>query len=727
MAIITFTDKFKGSVLSHSDVNEISTCIYVNAFASITSVLNNGNRGELSKGLFHDVINPSPGGSAVVMKSIAMGTGITLQADEHDVVINITDTSVTAGTYTFPKFTVNAQGQITDVQDSTADIRGLFTVTRGGNSTGGAMSYNNSTGLFTYNPVNVAGEITGGTGVTNTAGTLSIGQDVSNTSDVTFKTIQATRYTGPVTGAITGDLTGAVIGNVTGDLTGAVTGDVTGDLTGDIKGHVRNQNNSVILSNGSDSVLAQLTGQVSDVSNHDTDSITEGADNKYFTNTRARSSVSVQTAATASGEGAMAYNTTTGKFTFTPADVSGGAIAALGVANVAGGDGSLAYADGTYTYSGPTGTETQAHFDAGVGLKYQTGTYSLTATTTQIIEGDNKYFTAARAQNALSTQLEGKSDTGHVHVQSDITGLTAALAGKSGTGHKHVQSDITGLTAALAGKSNTGHAHVQSDITGLTAALADKSDTGHAHVQSDITGLTAALAGKSNMGHGHAQSDITGLVTALAGKSDTIHAHTINDMSNVVIQTPTAGQVLVYDDTMDVWINQDDITSDTTSISAISGEFDELRVDGNVGIGNTNPSHDLTLGSSTSPGTTDQRLKIYRGAGDPGQNLEMGYKTITVTRNDILANPQSTFSIFQKGSDGKRNAFHLDVNGNVGIGDANPAAKLDVNGDTIRVRDSKTPASQSADGSAGEIVWDANYVYVCVAANTWKRSALSTW
>ena len=683
MAIITFTDKFKGSVLSHSDVNEISTCIYVNAFASITSVLNNGNRGELSKGLFHDVINPSPGGSAVVMKSIAMGTGITLQADEHDVVINITDTSVTAGTYTFPKFTVNAQGQITDVQDSTADIRGLFTVTRGGNSTGGAMSYNNSTGLFTYNPVNVAGEITGGTGVTNTAGTLSIGQDVSNTSDVTFKTIQATRYTGPVTGAITGDLTGAVIGNVTGDLTGAVTGDVTGDLTGDIKGHVRNQNNSVILSNGSDSVLAQLTGQVSDVSNHDTDSITEGADNKYFTNTRARSSVSVQTAATASGEGAMAYNTTTGKFTFTPADVSGGAIAALGVANVAGGDGSLAYADGTYTYSGPTGTETQAHFDAGVGLKYQTGTYSLTATTTQIIEGDNKYFTAARAQNALSTQLEGKSDTGHVHVQSDITGLTAALAGKSGTGHKHVQSDITGLTAAL--------------------------------------------AGKSNMGHGHAQSDITGLVTALAGKSDTIHAHTINDMSNVVIQTPTAGQVLVYDDTMDVWINQDDITSDTTSISAISGEFDELRVDGNVGIGNTNPSHDLTLGSSTSPGTTDQRLKIYRGAGDPGQNLEMGYKTITVTRNDILANPQSTFSIFQKGSDGKRNAFHLDVNGNVGIGDANPAAKLDVNGDTIRVRDSKTPASQSADGSAGEIVWDANYVYVCVAANTWKRSALSTW
>jgi hypothetical protein len=29
-------------------------------------------------------------------------------------------------------------------------------------------------------------------------------------------------------------------------------------------------------------------------------------------------------------------------------------------------------------------------------------------------------------------------------------------------------------------------------------------------------------------------------------------------------------------------------------------------------------------------------------------------------------------------------------------------------------------------GSAGEICWDASYIYVCTAANTWKRAALST-
>lgn len=50
-----------------------------------------------------------------------------------------------------------------------------------------------------------------------------------------------------------------------------------------------------------------------------------------------------------------------------------------------------------------------------------------------------------------------------------------------------------------------------------------------------------------------------------------------------------------------------------------------------------------------------------------------------------------------------------------------------INADNIQINTAKTPASASASGTAGQIVWDSNYVYVCVANNTWKRSALSTW
>ena len=39
----------------------------------------------------------------------------------------------------------------------------------------------------------------------------------------------------------------------------------------------------------------------------------------------------------------------------------------------------------------------------------------------------------------------------------------------------------------------------------------------------------------------------------------------------------------------------------------------------------------------------------------------------------------------------------------------------------------KTPASAGAAGIAGEYAWDASYIYVCTATNTWKRVAISTW
>jgi hypothetical protein len=50
-----------------------------------------------------------------------------------------------------------------------------------------------------------------------------------------------------------------------------------------------------------------------------------------------------------------------------------------------------------------------------------------------------------------------------------------------------------------------------------------------------------------------------------------------------------------------------------------------------------------------------------------------------------------------------------------------------VNDNRIRIATAKTPASATDTGVAGEICWDANYVYVCTATNTWKRTAISTW
>jgi len=37
------------------------------------------------------------------------------------------------------------------------------------------------------------------------------------------------------------------------------------------------------------------------------------------------------------------------------------------------------------------------------------------------------------------------------------------------------------------------------------------------------------------------------------------------------------------------------------------------------------------------------------------------------------------------------------------------------------------PASATSTGTVGTIMWDSNYIYVCIAAGTWKRVAITTW
>jgi len=63
----------------------------------------------------------------------------------------------------------------------------------------------------------------------------------------------------------------------------------------------------------------------------------------------------------------------------------------------------------------------------------------------------------------------------------------------------------------------------------------------------------------------------------------------------------------------------------------------------------------------------------------------------------------------------------------VGMSSEYDGSLLQVNDDRIRIASSKTPASASDTGTAGEICWDSSYIYVCTATDTWKRAALSTW
>jgi hypothetical protein len=130
---------------------------------------------------------------------------------------------------------------------------------------------------------------------------------------------------------------------------------------------------------------------------------------------------------------------------------------------------------------------------------------------------------------------------------------------------------------------------------------------------------------------------------------------------------------------------------------------------GNVGIGTTSPSYVLDARgavASTSAG---------------------GIQTVLSFASDGIVGTTSnhSFTFFANNAEKAR----IDTSGRLLVGTSSDSggALLQVNGDRVRVATAKTPASASDTGTTGEICWDANYIYVCTATNTWKRSAISTW
>tara|TARA_R110000868_G_scaffold104279_1_gene287195 strand:+ start:141 stop:917 length:777 start_codon:yes stop_codon:yes gene_type:complete len=154
-------------------------------------------------------------------------------------------------------------------------------------------------------------------------------------------------------------------------------------------------------------------------------------------------------------------------------------------------------------------------------------------------------------------------------------------------------------------------------------------------------------------------------------------------------------------------------------LALFTNATERARIDSNgrVGIGTAAPTTALDVSSGTSGAAAVINIQDPAGRvmqiASPSASTEAyigtttGHKLHVYTNNTVKA----TF----------------ETNGNVGIGTTSPTTLLDVNAATVRVRTARTPASATATGATGEICWDANYIYVCTATNTWKRTALSTW
>jgi len=172
---------------------------------------------------------------------------------------------------------------------------------------------------------------------------------------------------------------------------------------------------------------------------------------------------------------------------------------------------------------------------------------------------------------------------------------------------------------------------------------------------------------------------------------------------------------------------------------------DSYFLSGNLGIGTSSPSDILHIVCPSGKGLTlakadaqTQETTIFTighskfqdqefADGSPRRMLFMAggsdFQVLNQAGSQYIARFTSSYiGLYLSGTEKMRlNATGLGVLTNA------PTTGLDVDSDKIRIRTSKTPASAGAAGNPGDICWDSNYLYVCVATNTWKRVALNSW
>ncbi len=394
----------------------------------------------------------------------------------------------------------------TNLYYTSARVRGELSAVDSENV--GAFSYSSSTGVFTFDASAVVATVNGesgyvtldtddiaegsnnlyyttartrsdvnaGTGVSydQSTGTFSIGQSVGTTDDVTFNDVTVSgdlTVNGTLTTINSTDLTvtdkNITIADGAADATAANGAGITVDganatITYASADDSWNFNKDVNITGGltiTESLSAptfigdltgDVTGTVSDLSNHTTDDVAEGSTNLYFTDTRARNAVSL----TSDKTSVLSYNASTGAFTFTIANASTSDIAegtnlyftdararaAVSVSDL-GGDGSLSYdsSTGVITYTGPSASEVRAHLSAtsatGVTYDSSTGVIALSSIpnssltnssvtvngatvslggstsfgTDSVTEENNLYYTDTRVRNALSVTTSDSS------------------------------------------------------------------------------------------------------------------------------------------------------------------------------------------------------------------------------------------------------------------------------------------------------------------------------
>ena len=424
--------------------------------------------------------------------------------------------------------------------NSTTNVSGIVRILKSSDSTG----YNNtSAALYTAGGISVAKRLNvggnfmvGGSGGVKTT-ILSSNGNIS--TDGTLNVAQATTIggtlgvTGQITGNVTGDLTGTADKSDLANVTNTPTSNLTyyptfvsanngyteirtdsNNLTYNPSSNTLTVNNFVSQTNfevqGNLNVTGTITffqSQVGSIANHDTDALTEGSTNLYFTDERVDDRVANLING---GTGISAtYDDAGNMLTLSAVQAD------INTDNITEGSTNIFYTETRFNAS--LAGKSTTDLTEGTNLYYtdaRADARIANATTDDLTEGSNLYYTDARADARASAAitalgLGSAATTDATAYATAAQGTLAASATQPGdlatvatSGSYNDLSNLptlfSGAYADLTGKPTLGTAAATDSTAYATAAQGTKADTALQSETIDLTTLKAEVAASTS-------------------------------------------------------------------------------------------------------------------------------------------------------------------------------------------------------------------------------------
>ena len=163
----------------------------------------------------------------------------------------------------------------------------------------------------------------------------------------------------------------------------------------------------------------------------------------------------------------------------------------------------------------------------------------------------------------------------------------------------------------------------------------------------------------------------------------------------------------------------------------------------NTLLANAATQSDLIIAINANVASANVGIIGYIDLANTIQSAQVGAANLAITTanvgmigyvdrgNTIVTAGVVTANIGMKGYVDNQTYSNVQVNSYLptysgNIADLTVSGNIAVVGNTL-INNSYVPAFANSTGVAGQIVWNTNYLYVCVANNTWKRANISTW